>query len=57
VIRVLRTSSLPEGVLLWVRPYKQGYVVYVAPELLSTTATARLRTPLWKDGPDVLMWR
>lgn len=42
---------MPEGVLLWVRPYKQGYVVYVAPELASMTS--RLCTPLWKDASDV----
>jgi hypothetical protein len=36
VIRVLRTPSLPEGVLLWVRPCKEGYLVYVAPSLLDS---------------------
>jgi len=55
VIRFLRTSSLPEGILLWVRPYRQGYVVYVAPALVSTTA--HCRALLWKEEPDVQRWR
>jgi hypothetical protein len=42
---------MPEGVVLWVRPCKQGYVVYVAPSLLSTTA--RQPTPLWKREADM----
>lgn len=34
MVRVLRVSSMPSGVLLWCRPVQSGYVMYVSGSLL-----------------------
>lgn len=43
MVRVLRVSSMPRGVLMWVRPVRSGFVMYVTEEALGAGIV-----PPWK---------
>lgn len=43
MVRVLRVSSMPCGVLMWVRPVHDGYVMYVTDAVLGAGIV-----PPWK---------
>jgi hypothetical protein len=46
MVRVLRVSGMPKGVLMWVRPTKAGHVMY-----LNEQALGDGYMPPWKTGP------
>lgn len=43
MVQVLRVSSMPFGVLVWVRPVGDGHVMYVSDDLLGGAL------PPWKE--------
>lgn len=44
MVQVLRVSSMPLDVLVWVKPVSTGYVMYVSEQLLQDGSL-----PPWKD--------
>lgn len=40
MVRVLRVSSMPDGMLLWCRPVMTGHVMYVSEQLLDHGAVS-----------------
>lgn len=49
MVRVLRVSSMPFGVLLWVRPVRDGHVMYVSDQLLGPGLVPPWRELVTKD--------
>lgn len=48
MVRVLRVSSMPQGVLMWCRPVHSGHVMYVSEQLLGDGLV-----PPWKAALDL----